>query len=183
MLCAVPLSWTIYCTEWNMLIQASTCKCFRGEIHALSCTHIFAQHSGSKYKLSISTTAIKMCCSAPEWGQEQLFLSRLFPLHSQYQRQAPHSRLARYWSLMPRDYQNTVHRGHLSPHIHLCPWQWHDYNRICCCELDYELSGLQSVHDTNTDMIQTDRLRLAWVGEESCTKYREGKCHCGREAC
>lgn len=28
-------------TEWNMLIQASTCKCFRGEVHALSsCTEI-----------------------------------------------------------------------------------------------------------------------------------------------
>lgn len=50
--------------------------------------------------------------------------------------------------------KNTVHRGHLSLPIRLCPLQLYDYNRICCCELDYELSGSQSVYDTNTDMIQ-----------------------------
>lgn len=53
------------------------------------------------------------------------------------------------------------HGGHSS--------QWPQHNRICCCKLDYELSGLQSEQDTNTDMIRTGR-----VGDN--TKYtREGK--------
>lgn len=120
----------------------------------------------SKYKLSPLTTAIKIFHQVPKWGQEQcgFFLSSLF-FHDTVNNK--NRRLASYWSPLSHDSPNRVHRGRLLLHIHMCLLQCHDNNRICSCKLDYKLSDSQSAQNVNTDMRQTQCLRVICVGESS----------------
>lgn len=57
------------CWYKHQLVNVSEVKCMLWKEFA---------HIVSKYKISISTTAIKMCCSAPKGGQHQLFCVDFF---------------------------------------------------------------------------------------------------------
>lgn len=124
-----------------------------------------------QFRLQLS----KMYCSAPKWGQEQPFLFFCLDFfHHTVDNRDRHSAhdspaIDHWCSWLPK---HGVRRGHLSARIHLCPLQQHDDNRIFCCELDYELSGLQSAHDTNTDMIQTEPLKVGVCGRHSYTLHK-----------
>lgn len=159
------------CWYKHRLVNVSEVKCVPSPAE-----RFFALHCVSKYKLSIPTTAIEnvlQCTKMRSRAAFSFFFCLDFFHHTvdnKVRHSAHDSPAIDHWcSWLPK---HGVRRGHLSARIHLCPLQQHDDNRISCCELDYELSGLQSAHDTNTDMIQTEPLKVGVCGRHSYTLHK-----------
>lgn len=137
-------------TGWNMLIQASACKCFRSEVRALSSTKIV--QNILYLNINFQSGQQLSACSAVHQNEVK---SSLFCLDFFHYTVNNRDRRC-YWSLRPMPTETKY--TEVTCHHIFTPLPYNSMTTMGfgSFKLDYKLSGLQSVHNIDTDM--TERL-------------------------